>query len=399
VTKSEPAEPVGASKVPPPSPDVPAPARGEAAGCDRREALAVGASLVGAAAFARPVEAATQAPTQPPAKVPKEPQPGAPREEDIQLPADGVMPKRRLGRTGVEVSLVGLGGFHIGVAKDEQTAIRIIRMAIDHGLTFMDNCWDYNEGKSQIWMGRALRDGYRKRAFLMTKIDGRTKQAAAAQIDQCLRSFDTDTIDLVQIHEIIRASDPDRVFGADGAIEALVAARKAGKLRFIGFTGHKSPAIHLKMLKTAKAHGFAFDTVQMPLNVMDAHYDSFEQVLPEAKAQDVGVLGMKPLGSGLFFKSGPLAQRTVTPTECLHYAMSLPVSVVITGCETVGVLKQALEAAYRFRPFDDRQRRALLARTAGAAQRGEWERYKTSRTFDGTDQHPWWMETASLQKG
>ena len=390
MTKNEPGKDVGGSE--PGSAD--GGAGGDPRGCDRREALAVGASLVGAAAFARPAFAATKVPT----KVPKEPQPGAPREEDVQLPADGVMPTRRLGRTGVQVSLVGLGGFHIGVAKDEQTAIRIVRMAIDHGLTFMDNCWDYNEGKSQVWMGHALKDGYRQRAFLMTKIDGRTRQAAADQIDQCLRSFGTDTIDLVQIHEVIRPTDPDRVFGPDGAIEALVAARKAGKLRFIGFTGHKSPAIHLKMLKTAKAHGFAFDTVQMPLNVMDAHYDSFEQVLPEAKAQDVGVLAMKPLGSGLFFKSGPLAQRTVTPAECLHYAMSLPVSVVITGCDTVGILKQALDAAYRFRPLDDQQRRALLARTAGAAQRGEWERYKTSQSFDGTAQHPWWMETASLQR-
>jgi len=167
-----------------------------------------------------------------------------------------VMPTRKLGRTGVDVSLLGLGGFHIGLPKEEQTAIRIVRMALDHGVNFLDNCWDYNDGKSQVWMGHALRDGYRKRAFLMTKIDGRTRESAAAQIDQCLTSFGTDVIDLVQIHEVIRMSDPDRVFGPDGAIEALVAAKKAGKIRFIGFTGHKSPDIHLKMLRTAEAHRF-----------------------------------------------------------------------------------------------------------------------------------------------
>jgi len=177
-----------------------------------------------------------------------------------------------------------------------------------------------------------------------------------------------------------------------------VAARKAGKIRFIGFTGHKSPAIHLKMLSTAKAHGFAFDTVQMPLNVMDRHYDSFHGVLPVAAEQDVGVLGMKPFGSGLFFKSGPLASRALTPTDCLQYAMGLPTSVVITGCDTVGILKQALDAAYRFRPPSEKQRAALLATTADAARAGTWERYKTTEIFDGTAQHPWWLETASLDR-
>jgi predicted aldo/keto reductase-like oxidoreductase len=263
----------------------------------------------------------------------------------------------------------------------------------------MDNCWDYNDGRSQIWMGHALKDGYRKRAFLMTKIDGRTRQAAAAQIDQCLRDFGTDTIDLVQIHEVIRMSDPGRVFGPDGAVAALVAARQAGKLRFIGFTGHKSPEIHLKMLAAADAHGFTFDTVQMPINVMDAHYDSFTtRVLPQLTKRNIGVLGMKPLGSGLFFKSAPLADRTVTPTQCLQYAMSLPTSVVITGCETLGVLMQGIDAAYRWKPMSDADRQALLAQTAPVAGSGEYEKYKTSQAFDGTEQHPWWLETASLKK-
>jgi len=314
----------------------------------------------------------------------------------VKLPAGAKMPRRPLGRTGVEVSLLGLGGFHIGQAQDEATAVRIVRTAIDHGVDFMDNCWDYNNGRSERWMGRALRDGYRKRAFLMTKIDGRTRKAAAQQIEQSLQALETDVIDLLQIHEVIRTTDPDRVFGPDGAMEALVAARKAGKIRFIGFTGHKSPAIHLKMLDTAARQGFAFDTVQMPVNVMDAHYDSFAaRVLPAAKAAGIGVLGMKPLGAGLFFKSEPLARGTVTPTECLQYAMSLPTSVVITGCESLGVLMQGLDAAYRFHPMSEEARKVLLARTEPAARAGEWERYKISQDFDGTVRVPSWLETAS----
>jgi predicted aldo/keto reductase-like oxidoreductase len=245
-------------------------------------------------------------------------------------------------------------------------------------------------------MGRALRDGYRKRVFLMTKIDGRTRKAAAAQIDQSLRDLGTDVIDLMQVHEVIRAADPGRVFGPDGAMEALAAAKKAGKIRFIGFTGHKSPAIHLKMLEAAAAHKFTFDTVQMPVNVMDAHFDSFEQrVIPAAAKAGTAVLAMKPLGSGVFLKSEPLAKRQVSPTECLRYAMGAPVPVVITGCESMRDVAQALEAAYGFKPASD-QREALLARTAPAGARGEWEKYKVSETFDGTARNPHWLETAKL---
>ena len=310
---------------------------------------------------------------------------------------EGKMPTRKLGRTGVEVSLVGLGGYHIGQAGDEQTAVRIIRAAIDHGLTFMDNCWDYNEGRSHVWMGRALRDGYRRRAFLMTKIDGRTRKSAAAQIDQSLRDLGTDVIDLMQIHEVIRDSDPARVFGPDGAIEALVAAQKAGKIRFIGFTGHKSPAIHLKMLEAAAAHRFTFDTVQMPLNVMDAHYDSFERrVLPVTDKSGVAVLAMKPLGSGMFLRSAPLAKRQVSPTDCLRYAMGSSASVVITGCESMRDLAQALDAAYGSQAMTGADRKLVLARTAPAGGKGEWEKYKTSGTFDGTARNPHWLDSASL---
>ncbi len=239
----------------------------------------------------------------------------------------GEVPRRILGRTGEKVSMVGLGGYHIGSQKDEQESIRIIRTALDSGINFLDNCWDYNNGDSEVRMGKALRDGYRQRAFLMTKIDGRTRKAAAQQIEESLRRLQTDHIDLLQFHEIIRMEDPDRVFAAGGGMEAAVQARKAGKVRYIGFTGHKSPEIHLKMLETADAHQFLFDSVQMPLNVMDAHYNSFgKKVLPVLVKKRIGVLGMKPMGDGIILRS-----KTVEPMECLHYAMSLPTSVVITG--------------------------------------------------------------------
>jgi aryl-alcohol dehydrogenase-like predicted oxidoreductase len=307
------------------------------------------------------------------------------------------MPMRKLGRTGVDVSLIGLGGFHIGLAPDEQAAVRIIRAAVDHGVNFMDNCWDYNEGRSHRWMGRALRDGYRRRVFLMTKIDGRTRKAAAEQIDQSLRDLATDVIDLMQVHEVIRAADPGRVFGPDGAMEALVAAKQAGKIRFIGFTGHKSPDIHMKMLDAAAAHRFTFDTVQMPVNVMDAHYDSFERrVIPAASKTGTAVLAMKPLGSGVFLRSAPLTAREVSPIDCLRYAMATPSSVVITGCESMRDLAQALDAAYGFRAPTEAQRKALLARTAPAAGKGQWEKYKISDMFDGTGRNPHWLESATL---
>jgi predicted aldo/keto reductase-like oxidoreductase len=261
----------------------------------------------------------------------------------------------------------------------------------------MDNCWDYNEGKSHAWMGRALRDGYRKRVFLMTKIDGRNRKAAAAQIDQSLRALGVDVIDLMQIHEVIRRSDADRSFGPDGAIEALLAAKKAGKIRFIGFTGHKSPDIHLEMIGAGTARGFRCDAVQMPLSVMDAHYESFERrVLPVLVEKKIGMLGMKPLGSGLFLRSKPFLDGAVTPVDCLHYAMNLPTSTVITGCDTLGILMQGIDAAYRWKPMQAADMKALLARTAPVAAKGTLERYKTSGDFDGTARNPHWLESASL---
>jgi predicted aldo/keto reductase-like oxidoreductase len=300
----------------------------------------------------------------------------------------GEVPHRTLGRTGERVSAIGVGGFHLGKPElQESESIRIIRTAIDNGINFLDNCWDYNEGQSEIRMGKALRDGYRQRAFLMTKIDGRDKYSAARQIEASLRRLETDRIELLQFHEIIRMDDADRVFAAGGAMEAVLEAKKAGKIRYIGFTGHKSPGIHLKMLNTAASHQFRFDTVQMPLNVMDAHYNSFEKrVLPMLVKDDIGVLGMKPMGDHFILES-----KTVTPIECLHYAMNLPASVVITGCDSMQILEQALSAARSFRPMKSNEIEALLAKTKRAARHGKYELYKTTHHFDGTYQNPRWL--------
>jgi aryl-alcohol dehydrogenase-like predicted oxidoreductase len=298
------------------------------------------------------------------------------------------MPYRELGRTGQRVSAIGLGGWHLGLKQvDEALSIRIVRSAIDRGVTFMDNSWDYNDGVSEIRVGKALRDGYRDKVFLMTKIDGRSKREATRQLDESLRRLQTDHIDLVQHHEVIRFEDPDRIFDEEGANAALVEARQAGKIRFIGFTGHKDPHVHLYMLVVAREHGFVFDTVQMPLNVMDAHYRSFGQlVVPELVRQRIGVLGMKSMGNGIILKS-----NTVTPIECLHYALNLPTSVVITGCDSMEILDQALEAARTFRPMTSEQVQALLAKTKSAATKGEYELFKTTSIFDSTATHPEWL--------
>ena len=297
------------------------------------------------------------------------------------------IPYRTLGRTGEKVSLVGLGGYHLGKQADPQESIRIIRTGLDEGINFLDNCWDYNGGESEIRMGSALRDGYRQKAFLMSKIDGRTKAAATSQINESLRRLQTDRIDLLQFHEVIRETDPDRIFTAGGALEAVLEAQSAGKIRYIGFTGHKSPDIHLHMLATAAKHGFRFDAVQMPLNVMDAHFNSFEQkVLPVLLKNDMGVLGMKPMGDHIILES-----KTATPVECLHYAMNLPTSVVITGCDSLPILQQALQAARSVQPMNSSQVSTLLRKTAKAAQAGQFELYKTSHHFDGTYANPQWL--------
>ena len=297
------------------------------------------------------------------------------------------IPRRPLGHTGEKVSMVGLGGYHIGTQKDENDSIRIIRTALDNGINFLDNCWDYNGGQSEIRMGKALRDGYREKAFLMTKIDGRDANTAATQIDESLRRLQTDHIDLLQFHEVIRMNDPERIFAAGGGMEGAVKAKQAGKIRYIGFTGHKSPEIHRHMLEVADQHEFLFASVQMPLNVMDAHFDSFQKiVLPILVKKNIGILGMKPMGSGIILKS-----KVVTPVECLHYAMSLPTSVVITGCDSMDLLHQALKTAREFKALDDTQRAALLAKTAEVAKNGQFELYKTSTNFDGTTHNPQWL--------
>jgi predicted aldo/keto reductase-like oxidoreductase len=326
------------------------------------------------------------------AEVEKDPKENDSMQKIPLTPAAGIrkgdMLYRTLGRTGEKVSAIGMGGFHIaqhGLTEDD--SIRLVRSAIDRGITFMDNSWDYNEGQSEIRMGKALKDGYREKVFLMTKIDGRTKETAARQIETCLERLQTDRIDLVQHHEIIRFDDPNRIFAEGGANEAVLEAKKAGKIRYIGFTGHKDPHIHLYMLKVAAENGFRFDTVQMPLNVMDAHFRSFAQmVLPELVKQQIGVLGMKSMGDGVILKS-----KAVSPIECLHYALSLPTSVVITGIDKPEILDQAFEATKSFEPMNRRQITQLLAKTKDVAMAGKYELFKTSSHFDSTAKHPDWL--------
>ncbi|MDF3069818.1 MAG: Nucleoside-diphosphate-sugar epimerase [Polyangiaceae bacterium] len=302
--------------------------------------------------------------------------------------------QRKLGATGEMVSMLGLGGAHIGKKEklSDDEAIKLMRDAVEGGITFFDNCWDYNDGLSEERMGKALRDGFRQRVFLMTKLDGRTAKAANAQLEQSLKRLQTDRIDMVQVHEVIRMSDPERSFAPDGIMGALQAAKKAGKLRYIGFTGHKDPDIHLAMLEAAKKAGFQFDAVQLPLNVMDAHYKSFEaKVLPVLEQRGIGVLGMKSMGSGDILKAG-----VVKAEECLRYALSLPTSVVITGIDSREVLEQDLKLMRDFVPYTGKEREALLARTAPAAAKGEHELFKTSDKYDGTAKNPKWLETAEL---
>jgi len=304
------------------------------------------------------------------------------------------VPQRRLGRTNEMVSVIGLGGYHLGKPDlTEPESIALMHDAIDRGVTFMDNCWDYNKGESLLRMGKGLAaGGYRRRVFLMSKIDGRTKASAAAQIDQTLKSLQTTHLDLLQFHENIRPNDADRIFAAGGAFEAVIAAKRAGKIRFIGFTGHKSPAYHLHMIEVARRHGFTFDTVQMPLNVMDAHYDSFQQqVLPVANRLDMGVLAMKTFGDPHI-----LDTKAIDPVTMLHYSMNLPVSVVVTGIDRPEILEQAIVAAHSFEPLSKAQVSAILAKTATLAMDGKTELYKTTTTFDGTTHNPQWLTTATI---
>ena len=299
------------------------------------------------------------------------------------------MKYRALGTTGEYVSMIGVGGFHLAKpgGPTAKEAVEIVHAAIGAGVTFFDNCWDYNGGESEVRLGRALAGGTRDRVFLMTKLDGRTAEAFDQQLAQSLSRLQTDHVDLIQFHEIIRMDDPERVFAPGGALEAALRAKQAGRVRYIGFTGHKSPAIHKHMFDVADQHGFHFDTVQMPLNVMDAHYDSFEQgVLPVAVAHGTAVLGMKTFGDPFIYQS-----KAATPIEMLHYPMSLPTALQGGGIDSLPILQQALEAVRSYQPLTPEQRTAILAKPAAAAADGHTERYKISTHFDGTVQHPHWL--------
>jgi predicted aldo/keto reductase-like oxidoreductase len=301
----------------------------------------------------------------------------------------GDMLYRTFGQTGETVSVIGLGGSHIGQTASDELAIRLTRSAIDRGINFMDNSWDYNngDGQGELKMGKALRDGYRQKVFLMTKVDGRTKESAAKQLDESLKRLQTDHIDLLQFHEVIRMEDPDRFFAAGGALEAFLEARKAGKIRYIGFTGHKDPAIHLRMLSMAKEKGFHFDAVLFPSNVMDWSFRSFiHEVMPVALKDGVAVQTMKPMGGKFILDS-----KLVTPADCLRYALSQPASVVIHGMEKTEYLDQALEVIRTFKPLTNAQILALTGKVKQAAMTGKYELFKTTSHFDATATHPAWL--------
>ena len=290
---------------------------------------------------------------------------------------------RPLGRTGEHVSAMGLDAYQPGMASDPRETVRMIQAAIEGGLTFMGNSWDYHQGESERRMGEALRGGYRERVFLSTRIDGQTRKAAIAQLDQSLSRLRTDHLDLLMLNEIIRPEDPERVFGPSGAMDALVEAREAGKIRYLGFSGHKDPAIHLAMLDM----GFPFDAVQMPLNLFDAQFRSFEkQVLPVLVERGIGVLGMMPLAGGKLLDPG----RIKMP-DALRYVMSLPTSSVLVGCPTMADVSQAARLLTEFEPMEPDEAEFFLRKVADLAQDGRFEAYKTSDVHDGTLRNPDWL--------
>jgi aryl-alcohol dehydrogenase-like predicted oxidoreductase len=299
----------------------------------------------------------------------------------------GDMPYRKFGKTDELVSLLGLGGFHIGNLPDQDACAKHIRSAIDRGITFMDNCWSYHNGKSETWMGHALTGGYRDKVFLMTKIDSHTKSGAARQIDECLKRLQTDRVDLMQHHEVIRPTDPDKIFADGAAHEAMLEAQKAGKIRHIGFTGHKDPAIHLAMVAACRKHNYPLAAAQMPVNLLDAHYKSFtHQVLPVLARHGIAPLAMKTLAAG-----GIVKNKFATATECLHYAMTLPTTTVITGMDSAAILDQGINAARTFKPLSKDQIVALLDRTRPMSADGKYEAFKTTANFDGTVKNPDWL--------
>ena len=291
----------------------------------------------------------------------------------------GQIPKRPFGKTGIQISALGLGGHHLGDAKDSKTADEIVARAIDGGVTFFDNCWEYHRGKSEVWMGGALK-GRRRQIFLMTKVctHGRDKDIALQMLDESLRRLQTDHLDLWQIHGVSFDNDPALFIRPNGAAEALNKAKQDGKVRFVGFTGHKDPKIHLAMLNT----GFPFDSVQMPLNPFDATFRSFQtQVIPEVQRRGMAVLGMKPLsGAGPAIKAGVLSAE-----ESLRYAMSLPVTTTITGMERIDVVEQNLKIAQNFEPMNESEMTSLQNRVAQYAGDGRYELYKVSLKYDNPE--------------
>ncbi|RJQ53237.1 MAG: aldo/keto reductase [Actinobacteria bacterium] len=302
------------------------------------------------------------------------------------------MPTRPFGKTGERVGLLGMG---VWVEDDERQHIEIVRRGIDEGVSFQDTSWDYHEGRSETRLGRALKGGYRERAFLMTKIDARTKRAAAEQIRQSMDRLGVEFVDLLQFHEVIRMWEPDRIFAEDGAMHAVIEARKAGLVRFVGFTGHKDPEIHLKMLDVAERHDFRFDAHQLPLNAYDPHYRSFEKaVLPRLLKEGIAVIGMKPLGGRYFLEDGgPLSKP-----ELLAYTMSLPVSVCLSAANSMRHLEESLNAtrAFTFSPPAPHDIVELRERTRLTNEDGRFERYKTTDRFDGTSRNPEWLGTPEM---
>lgn len=285
------------------------------------------------------------------------------------------IPTRPLGGTGVNVSMLGLGGHHIGRHRDQSVGVRLTRQAIDMGVTFLDNAWEYHDGRSEEIMGKALQDGYRRKAFLMTKHHGRDKKTAMQHLEDSLRRLKTDVIDLWQFHEIVYDDDPEMIFAPDGGIEAADLAKKQGKVRFIGFTGHRSPLHMLKML----AYDYPWDAVQMPLNVMDAHYKSFQQhVVPILIKRKIGVIAMKTMASGHVLRS-----QTVEPGEALNYVWSQPVSTIVSGMESEQLLNSNVALARSFKPMSAEAQAKLLDKTKTAAMTGDFEPFKTAPNYDG----------------
>jgi uncharacterized protein len=287
------------------------------------------------------------------------------------------IPRRPLGKTNAQVSIIGLGGYHLGAVESRDLAIRLVQEAVDAGINFFDNAWEYNDHRSEEWMGLGLQ-GRRDKVFLMSKVctHGRDKKVAMQQLEESLKRLGTDHLDLWQIHEVIYENDPDLHFAKGGAVEALDEAKKQGKVRFVGFTGHKSPAIHLKML----AHEYPFDAVQMPLNCFDATFRSFEgQVLPELQRRGIAALGMKSLGGD----GQPIVYGVVKAEEALRYAMSLPVATTISGVDSLDVLRQNVAIARGFQPMPPQEMQALRDRCKASSGDGHLELFKTSKKYDG----------------